>query len=177
MHSLPDERLIEIFQKDMNGQGKTALDHLYVRYARRMLNFFYFNMHNDNEKAKDLLHDLFVRIIENKNKIDKGKSFQAWIYRTASNMCIDEFRSEKTARKYENHVIANGRLYEDGDETVRELRRSINALEQEQRALIVLRFKMKLSIKEIAEIYECPEGTVKSRLFHATRELSKAFNR
>jgi len=34
---------------------------------------------------------------------------------------------------------------------------------------------MKLTVKEIAEIYECPEGTIKSRLFYATQELSKLY--
>ncbi|MEA3451458.1 MAG: sigma factor-like helix-turn-helix DNA-binding protein, partial [Bacteroidota bacterium] len=46
---------------------------------------------------------------------------------------------------------------------------------QEKRSLIVLRFKLNLSIKEIANIYECPEGTIKSRLFKATKELSRLY--
>ena len=38
---------------------------------------------------------------------------------------------------------------------------------------IILRYKFKMSIREMSEVFECPEGTVRSKLFYATKELSK----
>jgi RNA polymerase sigma-70 factor (ECF subfamily) len=90
-------------------------------------------------------------------------------------MCKNEFRDNKVIQKYNDHVISTTEPLVLIDETEKTLRKCINNLSQEQRSLIVLRFKMKLTVKEIAEIYECPEGTIKSRLFYAIQELSKLY--
>ena len=90
-------------------------------------------------------------------------------------MCKNEYRSEKVVQKYNNHVLVTSESIEDQDENENILRQCINKLNQDQRSLIVMRFKLKLKIKEIAEIYECAEGTIKSRLFYATKELSKFY--
>jgi RNA polymerase sigma-70 factor (ECF subfamily) len=90
-------------------------------------------------------------------------------------MCKNEYRKLEVVSKYKAHVQKSALLYEELN--VKELRLSecIKSLPQEQRSLIVLRFKIKLTIKEMAEIYQCPEGTIKSRLFYATKELSKQY--
>jgi RNA polymerase sigma-70 factor (ECF subfamily) len=90
-------------------------------------------------------------------------------------MCKNEFRNNKVIQKYNNHALAESEQTASLDDPENNLRRCISALNNEQRSLIVLRFKLKLSIKEIAGIYDCPEGTVKSRLFYATKELSKSY--
>ncbi len=176
MESLTDEQLMELFRLDKDGQGAIAFDHLYNRYAKRMVNYFYYSLWKDYEKAQDFLHDLFLRIIQNKNKFDNNNSFQAWIYRIASNMCKNEFRDNKIKEKYQTHVLHTTTSVTDNEQEVKiELQTYINSLKPEQRSLIILRFKFNLSVKEIAEIYECPEGTIKSRLFYATKELSTKY--
>ena len=175
MQSLSDEQLMEFYQSNRDGQGKKALDHLYIRYSKPMFNFFYFTLNNDYYKAQDFVHDLFIRIIEYRHHFDKNQLFKPWIYRIASNLCKNEFRSSNVVQKYHNHIITTSHTSILNDETENALRICINKLNQEFKSLIVLRFKMKLTIKEIADIYECPEGTIKSRLFNATKELSKIY--
>lgn len=175
MQHLSDEQLIEIFQSNKGNKGQIAFSNLYNRYARLMLNFFYFSLHNDYNKAQDFVQDLFVKILEKHHTFNNNQFFKAWIYRIASNMCIDEFRKNIVIRKYQDHIKSSSEIVTLNPETERELRKCITDLNTEQRSLIVLRFKLKLSIKEIAQIYECPEGTIKSRLFFATKELSKLF--
>lgn len=140
-----------------------------------MLSFFYFTLHNDYEKAKDFMHDLFIKIIENHHKFNTSQIFKTWIYTLASNMCNNEFRRNKVIESYKIHIKINSEIIDDNDDNKILLQQSINKLSIDQRALIVLRFKLKLSIKEIAEIYECAEGTIKSRLFYATKELSRIY--
>jgi len=175
MRSLTDEELIIIYQKDKDGRGQMALDHLYSRYAAKMLNYFYFTLHSDIDIAKDFVQDLFIRIIDNHHKFDPDQQFKAWIFTMASNMCKNEFRSQKVVRKYKNHILSASEPVVREIETDSELRKAINKLSQEQRSMVVLRFKMKLTIKEMAEIYNCPEGTIKSRLFYTIQELSKFY--
>lgn len=175
MHTLTDEQLMSLLINDKGNRGRQALDILYQRYAQKMLSFFYFTMHNNMHQAKDLLHDLFLKIMEKKQSFDTRLSFNAWIYRVATNQCNNEFRDMKVSEKYTKQLLyenSNTVEHESHDET---LRTCIASLNNEQRSLIVLRFKMKLSVKEIAQILDIPEGTVKSRLFYATKELSQLF--
>lgn len=175
MESLTDEQLMEIFRLDTDGQGSIAFDHLYNRYAKRMVNYFYYSLRKDQDNAQDFLHDLFIKIIQNKDKFDNNNSFQAWIYRIASNMCKNEFRSNEINEKYQDHVLNTTRIIDNEQKENNELQRFINLLKPEQRSLIIMRFKFNLSIREIADIYKCPEGTIKSRLFFATKELSTKY--
>lgn len=175
MKHLSDEQLIDIYKLDKDSRGQEAFVCLYERYASLMLNYFYFTLHYDHNKAQDFVHDLFLKIIEKNELFDNRGFFKSWIYRIASNMCNNEFRSRKVIQKYHDHLISNGADASQEIETENALRRCINELNQEHRSLIVLRFKMKLSVREIAEVCQCPEGTIKSRLFYATRELSKLY--
>jgi RNA polymerase sigma-70 factor, ECF subfamily len=175
MQHLTDEQLIVIYQSNKNGQGQIALGCLYDRYAKKMLNFFYFTLHNDYNKAQDFVHDLFLKIIEKPGMFNNNQTFKPWIYRVASNMCKNEFRNIKVIQKYNDHIISTTEPVISNDETEIAVRKCISDLNIEQRSLIVLRFKLKLTVKEIAQIYECPEGTIKSRLFYATKELSKLY--
>jgi len=177
MNSFSDEQLMEVFRINKDGQGRIAFDRLYERYARRMVNFFYYSLRKDYEKAQDFLHDLFLKIIENKDKFNNNHSFQAWVYRIASNMCKNEFRSNDQYEKYQTHVLYMNDSVENENNLTDGLQESINMLKPEQRSLIILRFKFNLTIKEIADIFECPEGTVKSRLFYATKELSSRYKK
>jgi RNA polymerase sigma-70 factor, ECF subfamily len=175
MQTLSDEQLIEVYRSKEDGRGKKALDHLYNRYSKPMFNFFFFALQNDSNKAKDFVHDLFIKVIENQKSFDNNRLFRAWIYRIASNMCKNELRANSVIQKYKKHIVYSSSNFVIKNEREKELSESINKLNQDYRSIIVLRFKMKLSIKEIAEVYECPEGTVKSRLFVATKELSKLY--
>jgi RNA polymerase sigma-70 factor (ECF subfamily) len=177
MQHLTDEQLIEIYQKDKGDQGQAAFGHLYNRYAKLMLNYFYFSLHNDHNKAQDMVHDLFLKILEKHHTFDNEQFFKPWLYRIATNMYNNEFRKNSVIKKYQDHIKSSSEIIALNLETERDLRKCISDLNTEHRSLIVLRFKLKLSIKEIALIYECPEGTIKSRLFYATKELSKLFKR
>jgi len=177
MQHFTDEQLIEIYQSDKGAQGQVAFGHLYNRYAKLMLNFFYFSLNNDHNKAQDFVHDLFLKILEKHHTFNNDQLFKPWIYRIATNMCNSEFRKNIVIRKYNDNIKSSSEIITLSPEIERDLRKCITDLNTEHRSLIVLRFKLKLSIKEIAQIYECPEGTIKSRLFYATKELSKLFKR
>jgi len=175
MQSFSDEHLMKIFQDEKGGQRQNAFDCLYKRYAKIILQYFYFALNNDYNKAQDFMHDLFVKIIEKPQLFDSSQNFKSWIYRVASNMCKNEYRRNSTNQKYHSHLKLISENTASLNDTEKKLRACISQLNQEHRSLIVLRFKMEMSIKEIAEILECPEGTVKSRLFYATKELTKLY--
>lgn len=175
MRNFSDEKLVEIYRENKGNRKQKAFDYLYLRYSNNLRNFFFFALNKDNEKAKDFVHDTFMKIIESPQKFDTSQKFKPWIYKVASNMCKNEFRKLEVVSKYKLEVTnsTTNNTFLNDDEI--KLSKIINMLPQEKRSLIVLRFKLNLSIKEIANIYECPEGTIKSRLFKATKELSRLY--
>lgn len=175
MRKLSDEKLLEIYKTAEDSQKRKAFDCLYSRYSDLVTEYFYFALYRDIEKAKDFVHDLFIKILDSPEKFNTSKKFKPWMFQVASNMCKNEFRRQQVSNKYHEYIKVTTPNEETLKPKEKQLNRSIKRLSPEHRSLIVLRFKIKLSIKEIANILECPEGTVKSRLFYATKELAKLY--
>jgi len=171
-----DEELMSLLT---NG-GQSAFDELYKRYSKPMLNFFYRLLDRDRERAEDMLHDLFLKIIERPERYDSSRSFRAWFYTLAGNMVRNEFRSRQISNDYERVVSVQSEMLTDGPEVAldrqlfeRQLQWEIDRFDPEQKMLFQFRFVEEMTVRQIAEIMECPEGTIKSRLFHLTRQLAK----
>ena len=173
---LSDEALMLHIKKCNN----KAFDELYNRYSKILLNFFYKKLYGDQEKANDLLQDLFLKIIEKPELFDTNKKFSTWIYTVAYNMCKNVYRSNIIKEKnYDINLLKELPTFDklnnkyDVDFFIDSLNTELNNLSKKHKQTFNLRHKDMLSIKEISIVMNCSEGTVKSRLFYATKELSK----
>lgn len=173
-----DEQLMAAIQ---NGKS-SSFEALYHRYSKRLLIYFY-RMLGSEDKAQDFLQDIFLKIIEHPKAFDTKRTFSNWIFSIAANMCKNEYRS----REVRKNATQNGKVMETANqintdaETEEEIDRmqfktrllkEVQEMENDQRSIFLLRFQENLSIKEISQILNCPEGTVKSRLFYITRKLA-----
>lgn len=154
---------------------------LYDRWSARMYRYFLRMMNRQAAKAADLTQDLFVKIIEKPHLFDPSRRFSTWLYTLAANQCKNEYRRKKLIEQVEHYPECCGddaalQLPETLDRALLEqqLQWAICLLEEPQRQCFVLRWQEDLSIKEISEIMDCPEGTVKSRLYYALRQVSAA---
>jgi len=156
-----------------------ALGIIYDRYQNKMTAYFYRMLWQDREKALDMTQDLFSKLVHKPESFKKGKKFSTWIYAIAGNMCKNEYRrvdvrrdhSEDVKSVYSNTVQADdGRA--DRSAFKERLDEELGQLSQEQRSVFILRFKQGLSVKEIADVMECSEGTIKSRIFYTLKKLS-----
>ena len=170
-----DEELMLLLTK----REQLAFDELYHRYSKPMLNFFYRMLNYDREKAQDLLHDLFLKIIENPQSFDSSKKFSTWFYTLAGNRIKNEYRKQQIRNDYAGDLrIANYNAVELNGESLdkkiftERLTAELNKLDAETKMLFNLRFVEEMPVKEIAALLDCPEGTIKSRLFYLTRNLS-----
>ncbi len=162
-------------------QNNKAFEEIYKRYNNKIQFFFFRILNKDREKAKDFTHDLFIRIIEKSTLFNNSHKFSTWVYTIALNICKNELRKEKTANKYneqisiEELVSNNKNLLEDIDLPFykKQLYIALEELDESKRIAFILRYQEELSVKEIADILDCPEGTVKSRIFYAIEMLSK----
>ena len=175
---LSDEALMQLLS---TRHCNDALTEIHSRYAKKLFGFF-IRMTNGNEvKSQDLVQDLFLRILEKHQLFDSQKRFYSWVYTIASNMVKTSYR-EKSFVDFESDQKNMGHLvhWSDNQNDISlfhdVLKQAIYQLEEFQRLPFILRYMEELSVKEIAEILEISEGTVKSRLYYATRKIAKALN-
>ncbi len=180
-----DEELMESIKVG----EEAAFDDLYHRYSKRLLVYFYRMLRGNEEKAQDFLQDIFLKIIEKPHLFGSKSRFSNWIFTVANNMCKNEYRRLGVRDRVFNekdldvfpHSGENNRLenHLDESEFKEALLKELTKLDQVKQSTFLLRFQEDFSIREIGEILECSEGTVKSRLFYTTKHLArklKAFN-
>ena len=172
-----DEELVKYIVKG----NEKAFDELYDRYASKMHSFFYRNLGKDVNQANDFIQELFLKIIEKGSLFDPEKKFSTWIYAVAGNMCKNEYRRIQRhavlglPADLKDRFFANSSSDNDFDQSVFELylQKELDKMEAPHRECFLLRYQQELSIKEIAEVLDCPEGTVKSRIFYTLKKLSE----
>lgn len=159
---------------------KRAFDRLYTRYSGALMRYFHRMLWRDKEKAEDFVHDFFMKIIKQPDAFDAKRKFSTWMYSVAHNMCKNEYRRMEIRRPAEFESVSGG-LVSDQPEAGKRIDRKafmnslgaeLEKLDENQRTVFVLRFEENLSIKEIGDIMDVSEGTVKSRLFYTLRKLS-----
>lgn len=184
---LSDERLMELIQR----HDTSAFDELYERYSRRLLIYFFRELGGDEEKAQDFLQEVFLKIVEKPELFCTEKSFSAWVFVVAYNMCKNEYR-RLGVRRTVNSNSEMEKVTQPSENEYQQIERSVDLkafhsalikelhkLEDDHRSTFLLRYQQNFSIKEIGEILGCSEGTVKSRLYYLAKKLSaslQAFN-
>ncbi|MBL0741927.1 RNA polymerase sigma factor [Chryseolinea lacunae] len=165
----------ELMHRVQQGDAR-ALTALYERYSARLLRYFHRMLWKDRAKAQDFLHDLFVKVIENAERFRPEKKFSTWLYSIAHNMCKNEYRKQAfrnaavfvADQSVEN--LAHARLAQQQFKVA--LEHALDRLDDDDKNLFTLRYDVEMSLEEIATVLECPEGTVKSRLFHLKKKLA-----
>ena len=124
------------------------------------------------ETAWDVLQETWVTIISRLDTLRDFRSFQKWAYRILTSKCIDIMRRKKREseanKQYFNKSTTD---VESGIEHIETVKSTIEELTHERKAVLLLRFYETMSIRQMAAVLEVPEGTVKSRLHRALKEL------
>jgi RNA polymerase sigma-70 factor (ECF subfamily) len=125
------------------------------------------------------LQELFLKLIEKPESFNPAYSFSTWFYSVANNMCKNEYRKRGIRQEYQDIEALEPQIDYLSDSTieheqvVEKIFATLDSLGEEQRSAFLLRYREGFSIKEVAEILELPEGTVKSRLFYAKKLLAE----
>lgn len=168
----------ELMNKSSDGDQR-AFSEIYNRYSQKMMNYFYRMLWQDKEKAEDFTQEIFSKLIQQPKKFDANKKFSSWLYSVAANMCKNEYRHQEVVNRASDelaHTYDDRTEMSDGVDKQffkSELNRALDLLNADQRTVFIMKFKQGLKAKEIAEILDCSEGTVKSRVFYSLKILSK----
>ncbi|MCX7918403.1 MAG: sigma-70 family RNA polymerase sigma factor [bacterium] len=172
-----------------------AFQELVVKYQKWVYSLCYRVLGNHAE-ADDITQETFVAVFRHikRFKSQPNATFAGWLYRITVNLCRNQIRKQN--RRREESLDAPVYISEESEkpskladvipddsmnpkqELVNQelnalIQTALNSLSVEHRIAFILHEQQELSYKEIAEIMQCPIGTVMSRLYHAKRELRK----
>lgn len=179
----PDRRLIRE-AKQGNAQ---AYGELVEIYQDRVLQVAY-DLFGNYEDAKDLAQEVFIRIYRNLHKFQERSLFSTWLYRITVNLAMDFHRRrskspfqslgdgiENIGQRAYSEYLETPWLPEcvNSTEMKNRIDHALDKLSLNQRTAIVLKYFHYKSTKEIADIMDCNENTVRIHHFRAIKKLKK----
>jgi RNA polymerase sigma-70 factor (ECF subfamily) len=168
-------------------------DSLVMPYLDSLYNTAY-RMTRSAEDAEDLVQETYFKAYKYYDKFEEGTNLKAWLFKILKNTFINNYRKKKLEPKSvefsdiedsfekivrhdpeeqprdpESRFLAN--VMDEG------VKKALEALPSDYRMVVILADLEDFSYKEIAEILECPVGTVMSRLYRGRKLLEKALMR
>lgn len=185
--SVNDETLIEQWQSG----DSAAMERLITKYKDRIYNAI-LRICKNRDSAAELTQDVFIKIIENVERFQGRSSFYTWAFRIAVNVALNYCRRQSVRQAVSLEGEAGGDCEQaksalrnyladsssadpateiENKEQIELLTAAINELDDDQRAVLVLRDIEGMNYSQIATVVEIELGTVKSRLSRARRNL------
>ena len=167
---------------DFDSQAMPYLDSLYNTAYR---------MTRSAEDAEDLVQETFFKAYKYYDKFEEGTNLKAWLFKILKNTFINNYRK----RKLEPRSVDFAEIEDSFERIVRrdnteqtadpeaeyfhgvlddDVKKALDSLPYDYRMVVILADLEDFSYKEIAEILDCPVGTVMSRLYRGRKLLEKA---
>lgn len=143
----------------------------------KLYGYLLVNVKNE-EVAKDLLQDVFLKILEKKELYKSEENYQGWVFRITENLLIDYFRKNKKNKELElitDSNKSNEDLPEDYERLIPALNEFINNLPRKYKEPLILSDLRGLKQKQIAEGLNLSLSGAKSRIQRARQLLKKQF--
>lgn len=153
-------------------------------YQDKLYHMAYRMLYNRQE-AEDVVQDTFLRVYRNLDRYDDSMKFSTWIYRIATNLCIDRLRRRRPTYSLDaestDHEGLDGYSMIPSDnrtpesetmlsETQRIIHAAIETLPAKYKSVMVLRYLQDMSLQEIGDVLDMPVTTIKTRV-HRGREF------
>jgi RNA polymerase sigma-70 factor (ECF subfamily) len=166
------------------GGDRRAFAELVELYKDKIFHLGY-RMLNQKQEAEDVVQETFLRVYTNLDRYDENQKFSTWIYRIATNLCIDRLRKRKPSYSIDaemtdgegtdwHSMLASDAAGPDEElilsETQQNIREAIQTLPDKYKSVVILRYLHDMSLQEIGDVLEMPVTTVKTRV-HRGREF------
>ena len=168
----------------VKGGDHDAFGELLKRYERQLIVFFLRQL-GDEEGARDLAMDTFLRVYKAAGRYEPKAKFSTYIYQIARNLFINESK-KRSFRKTESleEISENTGLQVAGEgldpeqvyftsEQQSMVQEALQQLPEDQRMILILVEYQDLSYERVAQIMGCSMGTVKSRMFRARQKIKE----
>lgn len=181
MGDLTDDELMLLF---CDGDAE-AFEELFSRHRLSVYNFAH-TMLNDSEGAEDVLQEAFLAVAHAAKSYEPRGQFRTWLMRIVRNRCLNCIESDRLRRmvlsQSDPDIIypsaASPPIPDqiEMSEQLQLIRRAITQLPHRQRETIVLYAFEQMSYRQISDVLDTPENTVKTLIHRARAALAKALN-
>lgn len=175
---LTDEEVIDRY---LATQSSVYFSMLYDRYITKVYSKA-ISLLKDEAKAQDAAQEIFIKIFTHLAKFNKKSKFSTWVYSITYNFCIDVIRKSKKQSKLFSDEEAEGQeVIEEIDDKVllemelERLKTVLNLLNVDDKAVLIMKYKEGLSIKEISEVFDKTESAIKMKIKRAKHKCQQKY--
>ncbi|MCB2129193.1 MAG: sigma-70 family RNA polymerase sigma factor [Rhodobacteraceae bacterium] len=168
---------IDLLVRAVAGGDRAAFERLYLLMERPLFRFARLKL-NDPFRSADIVHEVFLEVWRRAAEFQGKSSARTWMFAIAYRKIVDTYRregrlsyQEELPEQIDDSADATSVLV--AAEQAEAVRECLGRLRVEHRLAIELTFYEDMGYREIAEIAGVPEGTVKSRVFHAKQLLMR----
>lgn len=172
---------LKIIEKTIQGDEK-AFNELYNLYQKKIY-FLAIQFFHDESLAEDVVQETFLSVHQNISQLSSPLAFHNWIQKIAFRHCLKiankNYMLKETDIDYDLDEYSNPQLdrdiisYTNKNEVNEIIMNKLDSMDFKSKSIAIFKFYNDFSIKEIADIVEMPEGTVKSRLHYIKKHLKK----
>ncbi len=181
---IQDFELIKQAQKG----NMASFEELLYRYDKQVLNIAT-SFRNNEEDAKDIYQEVFMRVYKGLKNFQFKSEFSTWLYRITTNVCISfkrregkhnidsldrEIRIDDEDGGKVSDFIAGDEITDNqavGSDLSVHIKDAVDTLPEKQKMAFILKYYEGYKIKEIAQMMQCSDGTIKRYLFTATNKM------
>ena len=153
-------------------KDEASFQRLYEEFAIRVFRYAV-TLLQDPHLAEEVVQETMITVWSKASTYSGRSRVSTWIFGIARHKSYDILRSEKKGERTTRGAVA----IDDPAPTIErqeQILAAINNLPPDQREIVFLTFYEDLPYKTIASLLEVPEGTVKSRMYHAKKKLAEA---
>ena len=174
---IPREREVSLMER-IASDDQSAMEELIGLWKMPIYRFFLRSL-NHHEDAEDLTQRVFIRIYRSSERYLPQAKFSTWIFTIARNLLIDEIKKRKRRPQvvFDEHIEKAG----DGEggrsvELTEILMKHLDTIPENHRTALFLRVQRELSYREIAEVMQTTEASVKTWIHRARLDLRKSLS-
>ncbi len=172
----------QLVQKLLNNELK-AFDLLFYKYKDKLFRFA-FSLLKNEEDAREIVQEVFIRIWDKRMEIDSGKSFKSFLFRISYNLIIDELKQRIKDEKFQKFLVSyfKSDTYSldeqlDYDILVKKVRAAVEGLPPKRKQIYILSREVGLSNQEIAQRMGITKKTVENQINLALKHIKSCLGK
>lgn len=176
---MEDSKLVEDFINGNPEQKNIAFDRLFDKYYTQALKAAYLITGNTGD-SENIVQDSFITCYQKLAKLKDPAKFKYWFFRIVTHnawrYCNKRKQEQPVEKVFDDLAVSDDKSAFEilaEKEAATEMKKAVNQLPVKQKTIIILYYYNGFSVKDIAKIMRCPQGTVKSGLYNSRKKLKE----